>query len=53
MDIFTILPAKLKIRKFPSCFPGFFISPEWHLCIISVKGVTKRLKINKNLYKNG
>ena len=31
IDILTLLPAKVEIRKFPSYFSGFFISPEWHL----------------------
>ena len=31
MNSFIILPLKLKIRKCPSYFSGFFISPEWHL----------------------
>ena len=34
MDNFTLLPPKVKIRKIPSYFSGFLISPEWHLCLL-------------------
>ena len=33
MNTFILLPSKVKIRKCPSYFPGFFIILEWHLCV--------------------
>ena len=33
MNNITLFPAKVKIRKFPPYFSGFFISLEWHFCI--------------------
>ena len=32
MNNFTLLPANVKIWKFPSYFSRFFIFPEWHPC---------------------
>ena len=32
MNSFTLLVSKVKIRKCPSYFSGFFITLEWHLC---------------------
>ena len=34
MNNLTLLPLKVKIRKCPSYFSGFFITLEWHLCAI-------------------
>ena len=33
MNKSTLLPSKVKIRKCPSYFSGFFITLEWHLCV--------------------
>ena len=34
MNSFSLLASKVKIRKCPSYFSGFFTSPEWHLCSV-------------------
>ena len=36
MNSFTRLPSKVKIRKCTPYFSGFFITLEWHFCLMFV-----------------
>ena len=43
MNSFTLLSSKVKFRKCPSYFSGFFITLEWHLWVIHARVVSVRL----------
>ena len=54
MNSFTLFPLKVKIRKCPSYFSGFFITLEWHLCgihclycLIDLFAVIRSFDVNK------